>query len=180
MGYFAGYLTGRAQVRGGIRSGMVQCDKTNQSNSVRMEPSAGDPMRTPLLATKFHIQLVRPKSVRRHGLVDRLSAGLGRKLTLVSAPAGFGKSTLVGEWVQELQAAPPTTDDGGERPHDSCRVAWLSLDENDNDYARFFTYLIGALQSIETTGTAGKNSPGTRRSPLHRERDDPRSTHLSG
>ena len=57
---------------------------------------------------------------------------MGRKLTLISAPAGFGKTTLVSEWVA-----------GCGRP-----VAWLSLDEGDNDPARFLTYLVAALQTI--------------------------------
>jgi LuxR family maltose regulon positive regulatory protein len=72
--------------------------------------------------------------VTRARLIDRLNEGLsgGCKLTLISAPAGFGKSTLIGEWIVRCR-----------RP-----VAWLSLDQNDNDPARFLIYLIGALQTI--------------------------------
>lgn len=69
----------------------------------------------------------------RQRLVERLHAGLSRKLTLVSAPAGFGKTTLVSAWAAAC-----------ERP-----VAWLSLDENDSDPTRFLTYLIAALQTID-------------------------------
>jgi LuxR family maltose regulon positive regulatory protein len=67
-----------------------------------------------------------------------LNEGLGRKLTLVSAPAGFGKTTLVAEWLDNLKAA-----GGAGRP-----FTWLSLDENDNDPARFVTYLLAALQNV--------------------------------
>ena len=90
-------------------------------------------MAVPLLTTKLYIPLVRPELVSRPRLIERLNAGLHRKLTLVSAPAGFGKTTLLSEWVS-----------GCERP-----VAWLSLDESDSDPARFFTYLIAALQRVD-------------------------------
>ena len=91
-------------------------------------------MPAPILATKLYIPQPRPKSVPRPRLIERLNEGLsaGRKLTLISAPAGFGKTTLVSEWVA-----------GCGRP-----VAWLSLDEGDNDPARFLTYLVAALQTI--------------------------------
>ena len=77
----------------------------------------------------------------RPRLIERLNEGLaaGRKLTLISASAGFGKTTLVSEWVA-----------GCERP-----VAWLSLDEGDNDPTRFLTYLVAALQTIAANIGAG-------------------------
>lgn len=56
-------------------------------------------MTTPLLATKFYIPPVRPELVPRPRLVERLNGGMARKLTLVSAPAGFGKTTLLSEWI---------------------------------------------------------------------------------
>jgi LuxR family maltose regulon positive regulatory protein len=92
-------------------------------------------MSTPILATKLYIPPPRPKVVLRPRLVERLNEGVSssRKLTLISAPAGFGKTTLVSEWVA-----------GCERP-----VAWLSLDEGDNDPARFLVYLVSALQTID-------------------------------
>ena len=92
-------------------------------------------MSAPILATKLYIPPPRPKIVLRPRLIERLNEGLssGRKLTLISAPAGFGKTTLVSEWIA-----------GCGRP-----VAWLSLDEGDNDPARFLTYLVAALQTIE-------------------------------
>jgi len=92
-------------------------------------------MSTPILATKLYIPPPRPKIVPRPHLIERLNEGLSasRKLTLISAPAGFGKTTLVSEWVA-----------GCGRP-----VAWLSLDEGDNDPARFISYLVAALQTIK-------------------------------
>ena len=90
-------------------------------------------MTTPLLTTKLYIPPVRPELVSRPRLTERLNEGVTRKLTLVSAPAGFGKTTLVTEWLNSA-----------EHP-----FTWLSLDENDNDPARFFTYLLAALQRID-------------------------------
>src|ERR687886_26359 len=92
-------------------------------------------MSTPILATKLYIPPPRPNSVLRPRLIERLNEGLHRKLTLISAPAGFGKTTLVSQWLA-----------GGSRP-----AAWLSLDEGDNDFARFLTYLVAALQTIAPT-----------------------------
>jgi LuxR family maltose regulon positive regulatory protein len=98
-----------------------------------------------LIATKLYIPQVRPDLVRRPRLVDRLSAGLHRKLTLISAPAGSGKTTLLCDWVG--QQAQPGSPPGSGRLHPSA-VAWLSLDPADNDPGRFFTYLIAALQRV--------------------------------
>ena len=64
-------------------------------------------MATPLLTTKLYIPPVRPELVPRPRLIERLNAGLHRKLTLVSAPAGFGKTTLLSEWVSRAQSDPP-------------------------------------------------------------------------
>ena len=89
-------------------------------------------MKAGLLTTKLHIPFIRPELVSRSRLTERLNAGLVRKLILVSAPAGFGKTTLLSAWAA------------------SCGqpVAWLSLDERDNDPARFLAYLAAALQAI--------------------------------
>jgi LuxR family maltose regulon positive regulatory protein len=88
----------------------------------------------PILATKLYIPASRRRVVLRPRLVERLDEGLaaGNKLALVSAPAGFGKTTLVGEWVA-----------GCGRP-----AAWLSLDAGDSDPSRFLTYLVAALQTV--------------------------------
>ncbi|MFC1879623.1 hypothetical protein ACFLZW_06875, partial [Chloroflexota bacterium] len=85
-------------------------------------------MTTALLSSKLYFPPQRPELVSRPRLIERLDAGLRGKLTLVSAPAGFGKTTLVSEWVR-----------GCGRP-----IAWFSLDKNDNDLARLLTYLIAA------------------------------------
>ena len=88
-----------------------------------------------LLRTKLFAPPVRSNLVPRPRLIERLNQGLqqNHKLTLVSAPAGFGKTTLVSEWVV-----------GSDRP-----TAWLSPDEGDNDPIRFLTYLVAALQIIK-------------------------------
>jgi LuxR family transcriptional regulator, maltose regulon positive regulatory protein len=96
-------------------------------------------MSAPILATKLYILPLRPNVVLRARLIARLNAGLHRKLTLISAPAGFGKTTLLSEWVAACQ-----------RP-----AAWLSLDEGDNDPTRFLAYLVAALQTIGSTIGAG-------------------------
>lgn len=92
-----------------------------------------------LLHTKLYPPPKRPNLVSRPRLINRLNQGLplGHKLTLISAPAGFGKTTLVSEWIQAMsEEASPTT------------IAWLSLDEGDNEPARFLAYFIAALQTI--------------------------------
>ncbi len=96
-------------------------------------------MSTPILATKLYIPPPRAKIVLRPRLIEQLNEGLHRKLTLISAAAGFGKTTLVSEWVA------------------SCGqpVAWLSLDEGDNDPTCFLTYLVAALQTIVADFGAG-------------------------
>lgn len=92
-------------------------------------------MSIPILATKLYIPPSRPNLVLRSRLIERLNKGLSasRKLTLISASAGFGKTTLVSEWMA-----------GCDQP-----VAWLSLDEGDNDPARFLAYFVSTLQTIE-------------------------------
>jgi len=90
-------------------------------------------MSIPLLTTKLYVPPARPDLVPRPHLIERLIAGLDRKLTLVSAPAGFGKTTLVVEWLVGT----------------GRRFVWLALDEGDNDPVRFVAYLIAALQGID-------------------------------
>ncbi|HEX9075667.1 MAG TPA: AAA family ATPase, partial [Anaerolineae bacterium] len=81
--------------------------------------------------------------VLRPRLIERLNEGLGqdqgfgRVLTLISAPAGFGKTTLIGEWATDCERREP-----------KVRFAWLSLDRGDSDPTRFLTYLVAALRTI--------------------------------
>lgn len=89
-------------------------------------------MTIPLLNTKLYLPVPRPDLVPRPRLIERLNAGVSRKLTLVSAPAGFGKSTLISAWAQQV-----------DRP-----VAWLSLDEDDNDLPRFLSYFTAAQKRL--------------------------------
>ena len=89
-------------------------------------------MTVPILATKLYVPTPQPKIVARPRLIERLDEGLHRKLTLVSAPAGFGKTTLLGGWLTALP-----------RP-----TAWVSLDEGDSDPSRFLSYLVAALRTI--------------------------------
>ena len=90
-------------------------------------------MKTDLLASKFNYPPRRLDFVQRPDILASLDAGLSGKLTLVSAPAGFGKTTVVSEWIRDCG-----------RP-----TAWLSLDKNDNDLSRFMIYLVAALQQID-------------------------------
>jgi LuxR family maltose regulon positive regulatory protein len=95
-------------------------------------------MSTPILLTKFFIPATRPGLVSRPRLIEKLNHGLHSKLALVSAPAGFGKTTLVTNWLQSQE-------DDSLSPF---LVGWLSLDEGDNDVFRFLTYLIAALNHL--------------------------------
>ncbi len=98
-------------------------------------------MSGPLLRTKLY--LPRPRSaaqlVPRPRLIERLNDGLDRKLTLISAPAGFGKTTLLSEWVHQRRGAHAAP---------TLPVAWVSLDKADNDPSRFWAYVVAALQSV--------------------------------
>jgi LuxR family maltose regulon positive regulatory protein len=89
---------------------------------------------TPLLTTKLYIPSPRSNLVPRPRLVEQLDEGLhlGHRLTLVSASAGSGKTTLLGEWAVAC----------------NLRFCWLSLDEDDSDPARFWTYVVAALQTL--------------------------------
>jgi LuxR family maltose regulon positive regulatory protein len=90
---------------------------------------------TTLLSTKLYIPTPRKNLVPRPRLIEQLDAGQDDKIILISAPAGFGKTTLLVEWIQSNEKL----------------FAWLSLDEGDNNQKRFFTYLIAALQQIDET-----------------------------
>ena len=93
---------------------------------------SGLPTGTPL-ASKLHVPRPRPHLVHRSRLIQRLEQGLERTLILLSAPAGFGKSTLLADWLA-ARAMP---------------AAWLSLEPRDNDLARFLSSLLAALQTCD-------------------------------
>jgi len=128
----------------------------------------------PLLQTKLYIPPVRPELVSRPRLIERLNAGLHHKLTLVSAPAGFGKTTLLSEWIHSGVSSRAY---GVGEEHEPAgevsptlysllptpRFAWLSLDEGDNDPAIFLAYVVAALQTIEAD--VGKGALGALQSP---------------
>jgi len=128
------------------------------------DPSIGVPTRNLLLATKLYVPSPRPNLVPRPRLLERLNQGLAARLILVSGPAGFGKTTLLSEWISDLGLR---TADCGLRiadcgtststkpeirnPHSAFRIpqsAWLALDAGDNDPLRFLSYLIAALQTV--------------------------------
>jgi len=102
---------------------------------------------TPVLATKLFAPARRAQLVARPRLAERLDATLdpGHRLTLVSAPAGFGKTTLVGDWLARL-----------DRDQPNVRLGWLSLDDGDNDLTRLLTHLVAALRGagLEVAGAA--------------------------
>lgn len=93
------------------------------------------PISAPLLTTKLYLPPTRAELVSRPRLVERLNAGVHRKLTLISAPAGFGKTTLISEWADRCDVS----------------LAWVSLDRADNDPTLFWTYVIAALQATDPT-----------------------------
>ena len=97
-------------------------------------------MPSPLLETKFFIPSLRPEFVVRPRLLDKLQAGLGYKLTIISAPAGYGKTTLISNWIHE----------------NDLKVGWLSLEERDNSPESFLRCLIHALRKVapELSGPA--------------------------
>ncbi len=121
-------------------------------------------MAVPILTTKLYIPAVRPELVQRPRLIESLNAGLRAacRLILISAPPGFGKTTLLSAWIHQRSeggrmkdAATPSLHTSYFILHPSSfiphpfRAAWLSLDESDNDPARFLAYVIAALQTFE-------------------------------
>src|SRR2546430_1471034 len=95
--------------------------------------SSGDAPRLPLLATKYHIARTRPGTIYRPRLGQRLYEGLRAKLTIVSAPAGFGKTTLLSGWIYQSRTT----------------AAWVTLDEGDNSPSRFWDYVIASIRTVK-------------------------------
>ena len=86
-----------------------------------------------MLLTKLHIPPAGNNVVHRAGLFEKLNSGLSRKLILVSAPAGYGKTTLLSDWISQ----------------NKIPASWLSLDNGDNDPAVFLGYVISGIQNIQ-------------------------------
>ena len=98
---------------------------------------------SPLLQTKLYVPRSGPGLVPRPRLIQRLNQGTVGKLTVVSAPAGFGKTTLLAEWLASSEAR-------------KGRAAWVGLDQSDNEPALFWAYFIAALQTVDAQ--IGKNT----------------------
>jgi ATP/maltotriose-dependent transcriptional regulator MalT len=122
--------------------------KTETDQGAARRPAASEPV---IVETKLARPPVRGEHVARGDLLERLDEGAARKLTLLTAPPGFGKTTLLTEWV--------LVDEGR-------AVAWLSLDDDDNDPARFLSYVVAALRTVEpdigARALAANATPGTR------------------
>jgi LuxR family maltose regulon positive regulatory protein len=100
-----------------------------------------------LLTTKLYIPPPRPNLVPRPNLIEQLNQGVTRKLILICAPAGFGKTTLLSDWVGKSDLP----------------AAWLSLDKGDNEHSQFLIYFIAALQTIDDS--LGKTTQAILQSP---------------
>jgi LuxR family maltose regulon positive regulatory protein len=111
-------------------------------------------VRTPVLATKLFAPTRRPRLVARPRLLEQLDTTLDgiNRLTLVSAPAGFGKTTLLSDWLTHVESHSSQT-----------RIGWLSLDEDDNDLPRLLTHLTAALQGagLDVDPALLETHPGT-------------------
>jgi len=119
-----------------------------------------------LLKTKLYIPQVRPALVPRPRLIEQLNEGLYGKLTLISAPPGFGKTTLLSEWVNHLRftiydlGLEDTNENqienladartGAKSKIQNPKVAWVSLDEHDSDPVRFWSYVIAAVDTVQS------------------------------
>ncbi len=106
-------------------------------------------MSAPVVATKLFIPPLRPNAILRPRLVEQLNQGLRSKLTLISAAAGFGKTTLVSSWIRAVQSQ------AASQEQRARHVAWLSLDKGDNDPVRFLIHLVAALQTTAAQLGAG-------------------------
>ncbi len=106
----------------------------------------------PLLAAKLRVPGHRREAVLRPRLSERLGRGARSRLTLVSAPAGFGKTTLLAQWLAQAPAGGPAT-------------AWVSLDGRDDDPATFWTYVVTALRGVSADGAVGAGALCLLRSP---------------
>ena len=99
-----------------------------------------------LVATKLLVPALPQRLIPRHHLMETLEQGLERKMTLVCAPAGFGKTTLLSQWLHSIQETSQTRPAQTRSKLDSLKVAWVSLDETDNDLVLFWQYVMAALE----------------------------------
>src|SRR5205809_7739490 len=113
---------------------MDRSTKANTSTDTNPKPSTL--LQNQLLATKFFVPIAPGPVISRPRLPGLLNESLKHPFTLVSAPAGFGKTTLLSTWSQSLPSSTP-------------RVAWISLDEEDNEPRLFWIYVLRALQRQE-------------------------------
>lgn len=101
-------------------------------------------MNVSLVSTKLYKPVLQSSIISRRRLIDKLNSGLQSKLILVSAPAGFGKTTILTDWIAQAQLP----------------AAWVSLDSGDNDPLRFFTYCLAALQTLNRDNQNGSKGFG--------------------
>jgi LuxR family maltose regulon positive regulatory protein len=110
-------------------------------------PTPAPAQAPPILTTKLYAPPPRPQLVERPRLLARLQAGLTGKLTLLCAPAGFGKTMLVSAWLQSVERRAQSIKQLHDAP--ALRSAWVSLDATDSDPLRFWSYVIAALDKLQ-------------------------------
>jgi ATP/maltotriose-dependent transcriptional regulator MalT len=136
-----------ANSRDALALSVIVC---HSGNAIIVQPiPMGTHTPIPILSPKLQIPPCRPQLVSRERLLEVLSGGIYRKLTLISAPAGYGKTTLLGEWAAQSE----------------WRLAWITLAKEDNDTDRFLTYLVTAVQTTEANFSSLDGFFGTRFSP---------------
>jgi len=99
-----------------------------------------------ILSTKLYPPLPTEGSVYRQRLIERIQTGINGRVTIISAPPGFGKTTLLSAWIADKQ---------------NKKVAWYSLDEDDNEPGRFFTYIVAAFKPIESRSSRQRHQRRT-------------------
>ena len=124
---------GEVYLSAGITKVVVSGYKERLSGDPSAAKQVGKTSATPTVLTKLHRPRISQRVVSRPRLLGLLEAGRRRPLTLVSAPAGYGKSTLVSQWLESIES--------------ECPSAWLSLDGRDNDVRVFMTHLVAAVQT---------------------------------